>query len=289
MRTPLLLSCLVFNFLIGTLASANVLSSLPRSYYPQEFYLDVENGVRDGQLRRELFTILSGLHVEHPGTQDEIKSSCPENTHCYRHFSLGYNEARRILFGRIHLLQTPRGYAIHEVYCQQTVSRENFHGQPPAPNQIPDPDVLNAEHTWPQSRFSGRFPKDLQKSDLHILYPALSKANSSRSNYEFADVSSPISNACPESKRGYISQNSNRIYFEPPGVHKGNVARAIFYFAVRYNLSVSPEEENSLKAWHKSDPVDEDEIRRNQAIFEAQGNRNPFIDHPELVDLISDF
>ena len=54
-------------------------------------------------------------------------------------------------------------------------------------------------------------------------------------------------------------------------------------------MKVSPTQEAFLKEWHRNDPVDADEIRRNNIIHEVQGNRNPFIDMPNLVDSISDF
>ena len=75
----------------------------------------------------------------------------------------------------------------------------------------------------------------------------------------------------------------------PPAEHKGNVARALFYFAICYNLSISETEEFYLRQWHLFDPVDAEEIERNDQIEELQGNRNPFIDNPELVSSIRNF
>ncbi|WP_206063123.1 endonuclease [Nocardioides sp. HDW12B] len=72
--------------------------------------------------------------------------------------------------------------------------------------------------------------------------------------------------------------------FEP--VHgKGAAARASFYFRIRYPGHISEEELSStgwevLLAWHEQEPVSQWELHRNAAIFERQGNRNPFIDHP---------
>jgi endonuclease I len=77
--------------------------------------------------------------------------------------------------------------------------------------------------------------------------------------------------------------------FEPPTVHKGRVARALFYFSVRYDIPLDPEEEAYLKKWNAEQPVDQEEITRNEEIYKAQGNRNPFIDYPELASLIADF
>jgi endonuclease I len=129
----------------------------------------------------------------------------------------------------------------------------------------------------------------MQKSDLNILYPVLKKANSSRNNLKFGNVTATLSQPCPLSKRGHGVDGGKDVYFEVPDVHKGNVARAIFYFSVRYKLPISADEEASLRAWHRSDPVDEFERRRNETIYAKQHNRNPFVDHPELVELISDF
>ena len=85
---------------------------------------------------------------------------------------------------------------------------------------------------------------------------------------------------------------------------KGDVARMIFYMAVAYDdaeldLEVvnDPDEDKDLKLpvygdiddllrWHLEDPVSEKEIMRNQVIYTYQGNRNPFIDKPELVSMI---
>lgn len=261
-------------------------------YYPSEFYQRVSAGEVDSDLKKDLFTIMSSVHIALPGQNDEIAKECPADgsASCYRHTSLGYTMARRILFGQLHLETTPDGhYAVRDVYCQHLTVDAEFERNPPGPGQIPDSNVINAEHTWPQSRFSTKFNKDMQKSDLHILYPAMAEANTSRSNNEFSDVVSTITSPCKPSKRGYSSRGTTHIYFEPPDNHKGNAARAIFYFAVRYNLHISPDEEESLKAWHHLDPVDDFERKRHETIFAKQKDRNPFIDHPELVDLIHDF
>lgn len=258
------------------------------AYYPSDFYEAVENGLEDGELKTALFKILDGLHA--PGEDhDRIVKQCPSGKSCYRHTSLGYTEARRMLFGHLHLQQSSEGYAILDVYCERMTTGRDFKTRPPGPGLIPDANVLNAEHTWPQSRFSSKFSKSLQKSDLHILFPVLSNANSARGNIEFGDVVAPLSSPCLASKRGYTASGGNTPYFEVPDSHKGNVARAIFYFSVRYRLPVRPNEEEALRSWNRLDPVDEFERERNEAIFARQHDRNPFVDHPELVELIADF
>jgi hypothetical protein len=259
------------------------------SYYPDTFYENVEAGEHGATLRNELFDILSQGHTPQSGAGDHLTPHCKTSApSCFEHTSLGYTAARTLLFGELHLERVGSGYGIRDAYCQHLSVAKDYPRNPPAPGQIPNPEVINAEHTWPQSKFSTRFDQMMQKSDLHILYPVLAEANTSRSNNEFNEVVTTITSPCPLSKRGY-SESGNTVYFEPPEVHKGNVARAIFYFAVRYKMPVSPAQEASLKAWHHQDPPDDFERHRNEAIFAKQKVRNPFIDHPELVDLVPDF
>lgn len=287
MQMQRMIACLVLVVAYAEASAAHLSSKIP--YYPNQFYIDVERGVTGQPLKQELFEILSRYHMPKEGAHDTVQPNCGGSGECYRHISLGYNAARRILFGELHLISGPNGYSIRDVYCQQTVTRKDFRGQPPGPGQIPDPTVLNAEHTWPQSRFTSRYDKGMQKSDLHILYPVISHANSSRGNDEFGDVVTKVSSPCAPSERGYISTGTNKIYFEVPDDHKGNVARAIFYFSTRYGTKIAIDEENSLRTWHRNDPPDAHELQRNEGIFAKQKVRNPFIDHPELVELISDF
>ncbi len=262
----------------------------PLTYYPQDFYESVASGERDEDLKGWLFAILDSAHLVKAGEHDQLAKSCHSKSRCYQHTALSYTDARKILFGQLHLEKVGNEYAIRDVYCQYLSRESEYESRPPGPGQIPDPKILNVEHTWPQSRFNPRFSKSMQKSDLHILFPALAAANSARSNFEFNTVVTTLHSPCPvQSRRGYSQSGDRQVYFEPPDDHKGNVARAIFYFAVRYQAAVSPSEEASLRAWHRADPADENERRRNDAIFAEQKVRNPFIDHPELVELIADF
>ena len=77
--------------------------------------------------------------------------------------------------------------------------------------------------------------------------------------------------------------------FEPVDRSKGDIARSLFYFSIRYSWEIPSWLEPTLKEWNKIDPVDEIEFNRNSRVEDVQGNRNPFIDEPELVNRISDF
>ena len=204
-----------------------------------------------------------------------------KNSH---HRVLSYREARRHLFGSIHLQEDSNGHFIAEVYCGKKVRDAGV-----GPGQIPNHRIVNAEHTWPKYKFNRSFPYNTQVSDMHNLYPSDSVANSKRGHLIFAEVSGDYAtHDCSSSFVGHIN-GTHLEAFEPPMEHKGNVARALFYFSVRYKIHISAEEESFLRQWHLLDPVDGKEKKRNAEIERLQGNSNPFIDRPELVDQIRNF
>lgn len=196
-----------------------------------------------------------------------------------------YSRAREIVMQKLHLDQDNQGYYVEDVYCQKDF-RNNV-----GPNRMPSHQDINIEHTWPQSRFSSGFRKSIQKNDLHHLYPTDSRSNSTRGNHHFSQFKGnarPVNGDCELSQLGTIAQTGSSG-FEPPFEHKGNVARALFYFSIRYKIRIPQHEEFFLRQWHLIDPVDAEERERNELIERHQGNRNPFIDDPQLTDLITDF
>lgn len=216
------------------------------------------------------------------------------------HVTLSYKRARKFLFGKLELIKQNGNYFLKDVYCEKLYSNSDMPSRKIGVDMIPDNTVLNCEHTWPKSRFGKasnykRAPESKQKvSDLHHLFVSDSRMNSIRGNLEFAEVTVPKKELnCSQNKYGYASKLdgtlSNKLFYEPPKDHKGNIARALFYFSVRYNMHISEREEETLRRWNSEDPVDQNEINRNEEIFKVQKNRNPFIDHPEYSDLITDF
>ncbi|RYZ68573.1 MAG: nuclease [Proteobacteria bacterium] len=280
--------------LVSTSAQALTLSNEKIPYYGDLFYQDVNKGVRDADLIEELREVLTSKHQRSATTGgfDRIVKNCDSAAKgCYEQISIGYKGARKALLGNLNLVQiTAKQYGIREVYCQETMTGDQFpDGDKPGPNITPSDKYINIEHTWPQSRFSSKFDKNIQKADLHHLFPTDSKLNSVRGNFKFAVVDkTEKALRCGLSKFGRSNLQGGH-FFEPPDAHKGNVARALFYFSVRYNIKIDPIEENFLKAWNKADPVDQEESGRNEAIMKIQGNRNPFVDFPELADSIGDF
>lgn len=161
------------------------------------------------------------------------------------------------------------------------------------------PDSWNREHVWSKSH---GFPDRAQLgyTDIHHLRPADASINSLRSNYDFNDGGIPAEDGTIVTDNNILSG----ISWEPRAAVKGDVARMMFYMAVRYedgsdanmpNLKLVDHVETdgaefgklcSLYQWHLDDSVDVVEENRNHSIYEFQGNRNPFIDHPDWVELI---
>jgi len=260
-------------------------------YYGDEFYRDLQSGVSNENLQTRLKAVLRSYHIARNGANDLIAKTCQQGQgRCYAHTAIGYGAARVFLLGNFYLSKdATNGYTIHDVYCDRDLSRKDFRGKAPAPGVIPDNSVINIEHTWPQSHFTRRFPDETQKSDLHHLFPTDSQINAIRGNNMFGEVNQDLIDLkCPASRFGLGTGGSEEV-FEPPQDHKGNVARALFYFSIRYDMPIDPREEAVLRKWNQEDPVDAEEMRRNEEIFKAQANRNPFIDFPELVDRIANF
>lgn len=153
----------------------------------------------------------------------------------------------------------------------------------------------NREHVWAKSH--GDFgTAQGPGTDLHHLRPTDVTVNSTRGNLDFDNGGTQHS----EAPGNYYDGDS----WEPRDEVKGDVARMIFYMDVRYegdsgelDLEMNNNVNNGsapnmgkmsvLLEWNEQDPVDAREIRRNNIIYEQyQGNRNPFIDHPEWAEMI---
>ena len=171
----------------------------------------------------------------------------------------------------------------------------------------------NREHTWPKSY---GFPDDgssnLPYSDCHMLMLCDDGYNSSRSNNYYDDCASGCSSYPTDNYNGQVGTNyRNTAVWETWVGRRGDVARAQFYADVRYAGDAGAEPDliltdnaglilvtgsnssvaymgllQTLIEWHNEDPVDDRERNRNDIIHSYQGNRNPFIDHPEYVAFI---
>ncbi len=204
-----------------------------------------------------------------------------------KHVSLGYSAARKFMYreidnedGAVEGVYTGRVFPYESRKKMNFVDTEEFDE---AARETRSKGFLNCEHTWPQSFFNKAEP---MRSDIYHLYPTDSDANSRRGSYPFGIVKT-VKWQEGDSKQG-TDANGKRV-FEPRDSHKGNVARAIFYFSTCYSKRLDSYQENVLRKWHESDPVDDGERARNDYVHTLQKNRNPYIDHPEWVSKISDF
>lgn len=163
-------------------------------------------------------------------------------------------------------------------------------------------DCYNREHSFPESWFGGASP---MYSDINHLFPTDGYVNNRRGNYPYGETSSPTYTSQNGSKLGPSSFSGyTGTVFEPINEYKGDFARAQFYMATRYESLIAGWQSNGtadevlngtsyqafddwyiklLYKWHLQDPVSQKEIKRNDSVFVIQGNRNPFIDHPEWV------
>jgi hypothetical protein len=142
---------------------------------------------------------------------------------------------------------------------------------------------INTEHSWPQS-FGASVEPAL--SDAFHFYPCDQNANSERGNTEFGLVTGTVFFQQGGSKLGL--DDIGRRRFEPRDIKKGDIARGLFYFSLRYgnidNYLASQEE--ILREWSDIDQPDTWETNRGNGIFEMQKNRNPFIDNPAYLEQI---
>ena len=243
------------------------------AYYPLSFKNTFEQ-LKDRSLKAAIKKVLVSNHWQREGKPDVLVESCEnrKKKSCYRQRVLSYRYARKILFQQLHLQRDEQGDYITDRYCGKDVNikrSKTFYKK------------ISCEHTWPRSKFNRKESQSAQNSDLHHLYPVDARVNGIRSNRDFGEGGDAIDN-CNLSRLGSDT-------FEPPEEHKGNVARALFYFSIRYNAPINKDQEHILKIWHGEDPVDNEERVRNQKIYQIQRIRNPFIDFPQMVERISNF
>jgi endonuclease I len=265
----------------------NVVDNVDGSLYIPTGYYDGIDGLTGETLKKALHDIVSG-HTEYPYTSTKTDvwdilrdaDEDPNNPDNIIAFYTG--------------LSIPKD-------CQDTVHPPEF-CQMEAYGEMKTVE-WNREHIWSKSRGDFSDPSDLgAHTDTHHLVAAERVMNSTKNNRFFEDCHDGDDENIVD--RGYGNYTCNTWEFEPRDEVKGDVARMIFYMAVSYDDDIldlevvnDPDQDKDLKLpvygdiddllrWNKEDPVSEKEILRNQVIYTYQGNRNPFIDMPELIEKI---
>ena len=123
------------------------------------------------------------------------------------------------------------------------------------------------------SEVSPKYKK--MESDMHNLFPVINKPHS------IEEKSEPLFGGMWEYK--FCPEKTPAINI------KGDIARAYLYMSYQYKIVLQEDPEDKLRKWHLEDPPDDWEETRNDRIEAIQGNRNPFIDHPEWVERVKDF
>ncbi|PHI21655.1 endonuclease I [Lewinellaceae bacterium SD302] len=198
---------------------------------------------------------------------------------------LSYGDARDLLYGEI----DRRNDSLYCVYTDFGIQM--------TPGADPSNDAfskgINTEHTWPRSKGAENgFPN----SDMHHLFPTQLDVNNDRGSLPFGEISDNVTdrwyylsiettNTPSAAVRDLYSELRTNVSFEPREAHKGNVARAMFYFwtvyrneALAADPNFFPSQINTLCDWHEQDPVDSRELQRSEAIAEHQDDKvNPFV------------
>ena len=163
--------------------------------------------------------------------------------------------------------------------------------------------ATNREHVWPKDGGEAFPAESGPGSDAHHLRPTETQLNSTRGSKNFDEVAQTSANIVKENgSSGYGNSAygadalcySSGSFFYPAKGYRGATARILFYMQTRWgdhNLefvdgagsSKTIGKISTLLKWHLEEPPTEEEIRRNEAVFGLQGNRNPFIDHPEYA------
>ncbi len=262
--------------IVGMLFSvANIFAQIPTGYY------DGTAGLTGAALKTKLSQIITSGHQTK--SYDNLYNGYPSTD------SDNYYE---------------KDGSVLDIYSENPKGTDPYvyqHGSKQCGSYKVEGDCYNREHIFPQGYFNSASP---MVSDIHHIVPTDGKVNGYRSNFPFGKVGSANFISENGSKRGTsASPNYSGTVFEPIDEFKGDVARMILYFATRYESKLSSFDDNDIltnsafpgvedwelavfKEWHTNDPVSQREIDRNNAAYTYQGNRNPFIDHPEYVALI---
>ncbi|GEJ45674.1 MULTISPECIES: endonuclease [unclassified Chryseobacterium] len=262
----------ILSFFLLSVTLISALAQAPAGYYNQAA------GLSGAALKTALKNIISNGHVDHG----------------YNGLWTGYATTDRDYFYE-------NDGTILDIYSENPSGPDQYsytYGTNQCGTYSTEGQCYNREHVVPQSLFSSASP---MVADIHFIRPTDGKVNGMRSNYPYGIVGNASFVSKNGSKLGTsISAGYSGTVFEPIDAFKGDIARMILYFVTRYEdklvnftsggmlanstfPGLQPWALNQYLAWHAMDPVSPEEIARNNASYAYQGNRNPFIDHPEYV------
>lgn len=263
-------------------------ASMMRAEAPENYYQPVE-GLTGYALKTALSEIITAGHI-----------------------SRGYSALWEGYFTTDRDSSYEKDGSLLDIYSENPFGTDSYNyslGSDQCGNYSGEGSCYNREHLMPQSWFNEQSP---MKDDIQAVYPTDGYVNGQRGHLPFGEVANATYTSYNGSKKGNNSYDYPNAYrgevFEPIDEFKGDIARVYFYMATRYEDRIASWEnvndgsQNTLNGtsdqvfedwmlamlleWHHADPVSQREWSRNDAAFEFQGNRNPFIDHPSYADLI---
>lgn len=244
---------LFLSLILGLVIVFNLFADPPSGYY------ETTSGLTGIELRSALHEIIStNTNTNYSNSKELMYSSIDNDEGWIKCVYSGYSIEHTVGDSTF-----PTGFSCEHSYCQ----------------------------SWIDSEISGE-ENNRAKADLHHLFPVKFSVNIARSNHPFDNVEY-LTNSYSEDGGNTISflgtNQEDIVVFEPTVQHKGDLARSLLYFIVRYETILTFENVEMLETlleWHYQDLVSSKEIERNDAIYDHQTNRNPFVDHPEFVEEI---
>lgn len=206
-----------------------------------------------------------------------------KSTHTYQ---TSYSECRD--YSVITDCEKADGETINLLYTSYVVTMAEYI------NNATDGGGWNREHVWPKSL--GGFNTSGAGADLHHIRPTDKSVNGQRGNEKYGIPTNGHQVQGTVTVENAVGGLSDNTYFEPLDDVKGDVARICLYVWARYGGELSKcssitnvfQSIDILLEWHEADPVDTWEMGRNEVVYAIQGNRNVFIDYPELAWLVFD-
>ena len=251
---------------------------------PPSGYYDTASGLTGTELRQALHNIIDGhIAIKYDDLYDAYSGTGEYD---------GYTPTDKRPNNTVWDMYAEKSDGTYEYSYRYDISKDK------CGNYSGEGDCFNREHSWPGSWFNNKYP---MYTDLFHVVPTDGYVNNRRSNYPYGEVNSPTWTSTNGSKLGNNSYSYSGAYtgtvFEPPDHFKGDFARIYFYMCTRYytedgyfitnnmieGANLKPWALAMMKEWHLNDPVSQKELDRNDAVYAIQGNRNPFVDHPEWV------
>ena len=256
----------VFVVLPSVTNSSNVAiaDSSTTAYYSGNYYNSIDTSLRGDDFRDKLANLITTTHTT------------------YTVYNGGSSLALNNVFDKTD--KNPNGSGMVLFYTGTVVSSFSSSG-------------ANREHVWPKNGGKAFSAESECGSDAHHLRPCDQTLNSSRGSLSYGEVTDSVVKQGGSTSYGNLCYRGGSFFYPGEG-YRGATARILMYVQTRwgnkFNLqfvdgaghSKTIGDFKTLMKWHLEELPTQEEINRNQAVYEIQGNRNPFIDHPEYAAYI---